>query len=203
MSRSGSISIVNVGYRSTNFWVVSSPSTRLLIDLGWPGTMGALEAELQRKDVPLQEIAYGVATHFHMDHAGAAQDLKNRGMRLIVTPEQVPFVDGMKDYMKPVDHYTEIVLHDNTIVTLADSRAFLSDLGIGGELVHTPGHSDDSVSVVLDTGEVFTGDLTHPMLMTEETMDTVMASWRRLRECGAKTVYAGHGPVRPMPDLEA
>lgn len=63
----------------------------------------------------------------------------------------------------------------------------------------TPGHSDDSIAVLLDSGEACTGDLTWPMLATEETMDQVMPSWECLRALGARTVYAGRGPVRPMP----
>ena len=58
-------------------------ASRLLVDLGWPGLFGALQAELRRKDIPLKEITHGFATHYHMDHAGAAQDLKNKGMRLL------------------------------------------------------------------------------------------------------------------------
>jgi ribonuclease/clavin/mitogillin len=85
------------------------------------------------------------------------------------------------------------------VVALADSRDLLASLGIHGEFVHTPGHSDDSVSVLLDGGEVFTGDLTHPMFMTDDTADVVTQSWRTLRERGATTVYPGHGPTRPMP----
>ncbi|MBL8961068.1 MAG: MBL fold metallo-hydrolase, partial [Gemmatimonadetes bacterium] len=73
--------IVNVGYRSTNFWVVSAGTSRLLVDLGWPGMVQPLLANLARMDIPLQEIRYGLATHYHIDHAGAAQDLKQRGMR--------------------------------------------------------------------------------------------------------------------------
>jgi glyoxylase-like metal-dependent hydrolase (beta-lactamase superfamily II) len=195
------VTIVNVGYRSTNYWVISSASARVLIDLGWPGMLSALEAELKRKDVPLHGISHGFATHFHMDHAGAAQDLKQRGMQLIVTPEQVPFIAAMKAHMKPSDRYTDITLHDNIVVPIAESRAFFATLGIAGELVYTPGHSDDSVSVLLDTGEAFTGDLTHPALMTETESDVVTASWRALRERGATMVYAGHGPLRPIPVL--
>jgi glyoxylase-like metal-dependent hydrolase (beta-lactamase superfamily II) len=154
---------------------------------------------LKRKDILLKEITHGFATHFHGDHAGAAQDIKNRGMRLIVTPEQVPFISTMKQWMKPVDNYTEITLDDNVIVPLAESRAFLGKFGFDGQLVHTPGHSDDSVSLLLDSGEVFTGDLTHPTFMTEDTADLVTKSWQTLRDLGATTVYAGHGPVRPIP----
>lgn len=189
---------MNVGYRSTNFWVVSAGRSRLLVDLGWPGMVGALEAELARKDIPLAEITHGLATHYHIDHAGAAQDLKNRGMRLIVTTEQAGAIPLMKQFVKPTDGYTEIALNDNAVIACAESRAFLARLGIAGEIVHTPGHSDDSVSLVLDTGEAFTGDLTHPGLATDDSAKTVARSWQRLRERGATTVYAGHGPVRPM-----
>ena len=188
--------IVNVGYRSTNFWVVSAGRSRLLVDLGWPGMFGTLAANLERMGVPLKEITHGLATHYHLDHAGAAQDLKNRGMRLIVTPEQEAYVTSMKNFVKEADGYTEITLHDNVHVSGAESRAFLTGLGLDGEIVPTPGHSDDSVSLVLDTGTCFTGDLTHPMFATDETAETVARSWQRLRELGAKTVHPGHGAIR-------
>src|SRR5450759_994411 len=192
-------SIVNVGYRSTNFWVVSAGRSRLLVDLGWAGMFSALAANLERMDIPLGEITHGVATHYHLDHAGAAQDLKNKGMRLIVTEEQVAAIPLMKQFVKESDHYTEISLHGNLVITCAEGRALLATIGLDGQLVHTPGHSDDSVSLLLDTGAVFTGDLTHPMLVTEETAEAVARSWQHLRDLGATTVYAGHGSVRPMP----
>ena len=195
-------SIVNVGYRSTNFWVVSAGRSRLLVDLGWPGMLSALASNLARMDIPLKEITHGVATHYHLDHAGAAQDLKNAGMRLIVTEEQVAHIDGMKDFVKPADHYTEISPDGNLVISCAGSGALLETIGIAGQLVHTPGHSDDSVSLLLDTGAVFTGDLTHPDFVTEESADVVLRSWQRLRDLGAKAVYAGHGAVRPMPGAE-
>jgi len=140
-------SIVNVGYRSTNFWVVSTGRSRFLVDLGWPGMFGALEAK----------------------------------------------------WMKPGMHYTEITPGDNTVIPLAEGRALLRTLGIDGEFVHTPGHSDDSVSLVLDDGAAFTGDLTWPTLAGEGEIAVVTRSWELLRSKGAKQVYAGHGPIRGMP----
>jgi ribonuclease/clavin/mitogillin len=192
------MTIVNVGYRSTNFWVISEGTSRLLVDLGWPGTAGALLANLGRKGIPLSEVRYGLATHFHMDHAGAAQDLKDRGMTLVVTPEQVSSIEPMRLVMKPEDRYTPIVTAGNLVVTIAGSRAFLASIGLAGQLIHTPGHSDDSVSLLLDSGDVFTGDLTAPWLATEETQDVVRDSWQRLKSAGARTVRPGHGGVRPL-----
>jgi endoribonuclease LACTB2 len=190
--------IVNVGYRSTNVWVLSAGRSRLMVDLGWPGTIATLLANLARADIPLREITHGVATHYHIDHAGLAQDLKQRGMRLLVASLQEPWIPRLADHIKPSDQFTPITLHDNTVFPVNESRALLATLGFAGEILHTPGHSQDSISLLLDSGEVFTGDLTHPMVITEDEAAVTNASWQLLRDRGATTVYGGHGPVRPI-----
>ena len=197
------VSIVNVGYRSTNYWVISAGRSRVLVDLGWPGTMGTLRANLGRADIPLGEIRFALATHYHIDHAGLAQDLKNAGVPLLVIDIQVPFIPLMKRHIKPQDHFTDIALEGNTIISIAESRALLDRIAIAGEILHTPGHSDDSVSLLLDDGAVFTGDLTDPRMVGAEHADVVRASWQRLKDGGASRVHAGHGPIRSFPPLDA
>jgi len=190
--------IVNAGYRSANYWVVSAANSRLLVDLGWPGTMGIMRANLDRMGIPLKEIRYALATHYHMDHAGLAQEFKRAGVPLLVLENQIRAIPLMKAYMKPVDHYVDITLDDNVNISFAQSRAVLAKIGIPGEILPTPGHSDDSVSLLLDEGSVFTGDLTHPALAGEDASPTVAASWQLLRDHGATRVYPGHGPIRSL-----
>lgn len=185
--------IVNVGYRSTNFWVVSAGANRLLVDLGWPGKAAALFANLERMGVPLREIRYSLATHYHIDHAGAAQDLKQRGVPLLVMQEQASAIPLMKQWTKPADHYTEITSTGNVVIPCAESRAFLSTIGIAGEILHTPGHSDDSVTLVLDMGCAFTGDLTLEAMVASEDPVVVAQSWQLLRDRKVTTIYPGHG----------
>lgn len=198
MSKTTSITIVNVGYRSTNFWVISAGTSRLLLDLGWPGTMGTMRANLERMGIPLKEIRFGLATHYHPDHGGLAQDLKQAGVPLLVLETQVRAIPLLKSWTKPADHFTDITMHDNVVISFAESRALLERIGIAGEILPTPGHSDDSVSLLLDDGSVFTGDLTHPSLAEEKDASTVAASWRLLEERGATRVYPGHGSMRSL-----
>ena len=193
------LTIVNVGYRSTNYWVISAGTSRLLVDLGWPGTLGRMQASLSRMDVPLKELRYGLATHYHIDHAGLAQELKLLGVPLLVLDVQTAAIPRMKTWTKPQDQYVDITLHDNVTIACAASRRLLAQMGIGGEILHTPGHSDDSVSLLLDDGSVFTGDLTRPGFVGPEDPAVVLASWRLLRARGARRVYPGHGPVYPLP----
>ncbi len=200
MTGSPTTTILNVGYRSTNIWVISRGPARLMVDLGWPGTLGKLLANLKRLDVPVQEIGYGLATHYHMDHAGLAQELKQAGMTLIVLETQVEAIPEMKQWMKPQDHYVEISLKGNLTIGFDESRGVLRTAGFDGQILPTPGHSDDSVTLLLDDGSAFTGDLTWPGMAPEGNLDVVAASWQTLRELGAQRIYPGHGPIRPLPN---
>ena len=194
--------IVNVGYRSTNYWVVSAGGPRLLVDLGWPGTLGSLRAQFTRMSVPIEEVRCGLATHYHMDHAGLGEELKGLGMRLWVLESQVDAIPLMKRHMKPQDQYTEITAAGNVVFGFAESRKRLAEIGLKGEIVPTPGHSDDSVSLILDDGSAFTGDLTPVMLAEPEHAETLAASWSRLRDLGMTAIYPGHGPVRRLSPAE-
>jgi ribonuclease/clavin/mitogillin len=200
---SSAVSIVNVGYRSTNYWVISAGRSRVLVDLGWPGTMGTMRANLGRADIPLSEIKWGLATHYHIDHAGLAQDFKNAGVPLLMLDVQVSLVNLMKRHIKPQDHFTDIAMQGNLVIPVSESRALLHRAGIAGDILHTPGHSEDSVSLLLDDGPAFTGDLTDPMMVGAEDPDVVRASWQLLKDRGATHIYAGHGPIRPLPTLDA
>lgn len=193
------MNIVNVGYDSTNYYVIGAGKNRLLVDVGWPGTMGKLQAMLKRKGIAMDEIRFLLATHYHPDHAGLAQEVKKAGVRLMVMEGQREFIPSLKQWMKPEMHYVDIDLRDNTEVTLGASRAFLAKLGINGEIAATPGHSDDSVTLILDSGDAFIGDLQGVNRADEKDVDTVRKSWEKIRGMGAKMIHPGHGPSLPVP----
>jgi endoribonuclease LACTB2 len=198
MNANTSTTITNIGYLSTNYWVVSAGRSRLLIDLGYPGTLGTMRSRLNQMDIPLAEIRYALATHYHIDHAGLAQELKLAGISLVVIDIQLPNIPQMKQFTKPRDQYVDISLDGNVIIAASESRDLLSKAGIPGEILSTPGHSEDSVSLLLDDGSVFTGDLTPEQYAWGETAELVKASWQLLREKGARVIYPGHGNIRAL-----
>jgi glyoxylase-like metal-dependent hydrolase (beta-lactamase superfamily II) len=196
MAESARTTIVNVGYRSTNYWVVSAGRSRLLVDIGWPGTMSTMKATLKRMAVPIREIRYALPTHYHIDHAGLAQEFKREGVLLLVLDVQVGAIRAMKTWTKPSDNYVDITSDGNVVIASEQSRRFLSEIGIMGEILQTPGHTEHCVSLLLNDGSVFTGDL--PPEVHAFDNPVALASWRLLREHGATRVYPGHGPVRLM-----
>lgn len=186
------MNIINVGYDSTNYYLIEAKTGKLLVDCGWPGTLPKLMAELKRKGVSFKEIKYLLVTHFHPDHAGLVQELKNQGIKFILLECQVNFIAQLTEHFKTKKFpYVEIKQNDSLILKLEDSRKFLASLGLDGEILHTPGHSDDSVTLILDEGYAFTGDL-HPAFMNIDDI-TTRASWDKIHQHKIKRIYPGHG----------
>ena len=191
------LNIVNVGYDSTNYYVIETAKAKLLIDVGWPGTLPKLLHALKRIGIPLSDITHLLVTHYHPDHAGLAQELKQKGIKLIVLENQAAAIPALKRYIKPEYNYVDITLNDNIHVHTTESRLFLRSLGIDGEIIITPGHSDDSITLILDTGAAFTGDLP-PVFIAEYLTPPVQSSWEQIRAHNVHVAYPGHGPVQEL-----
>ncbi|HJR81871.1 MAG TPA: MBL fold metallo-hydrolase [Anaerolineales bacterium] len=186
------MNIVNVGYDSTNYYIVEGKNEKLLVDCGWPGTLPKLMAELKRKGISIKEIQYLLVTHFHPDHAGLTQELKNQGIKLVLPDFQIEFIPPFAEFFKGKNlPYVPIVQNDNLVLKLEDSRTFLAGMGWNGEIIHTPGHSKDSVTLILDEGSAFTGDL-HPSFMNIDDA-TTRASWDKIHQHKITRIFPGHG----------
>lgn len=93
---------------------------------------------------------------------------------------------------------------------LVDDELPLADFGVRGRALHTPGHTSGSLSLLLDDGSAFVGDLCAriPLIggrsyvpFFGEDQEIVYASWRRLLAAGATRIYPDHGPAFPASAL--
>jgi endoribonuclease LACTB2 len=194
------MNIVNVGYDSTNYYLIETKNGKLLVDCGWPGTLPKFNAELKRKGISLKEIQWFLVTHFHPDHAGMVQELKNQGIKFILWECQVDHIPQLTELFKTKKYpYVEIRQNDSHILKIEESRKFLASIGLNGEILHTPGHSDDSVTLILDEGYAFTGDL-HPSFMNIDH-DVTQASWDKIHQHKITRIFPGHGPSSPSSNL--
>lgn len=181
-------------YSNTNTYLIEGSKGRLLFDTGWAGTFAAFCRAMGSLNIAVQSIDYLLISHFHPDHCGIAQQIADLGATIVVMDVQKDYVhsaDGIfakernRDF-KPVDD-TKI-----RYISVSDSRAFLKEPGIDGEILHTPGHSDDSISLWLDTGSLFVGDL-NPLYELEMHKGTLIEeSWNKLLALKPATIYYGH-----------
>ncbi len=181
-------------------YLVNCGGGKLLFDAGWPRSLPDLKAGMEADGLRLSAIRFVATSHAHPDHAGLMQKLKRYcGARLLVHEKQRNSLAELNRFFdrKPDPDYEPIRIEGTDIVVGSPNREALAALGVAGELLETPGHSDDSVSLVLDGGAVFTGDLTRPDMATEEQQLAVGASWQALLDRGAFWVFPGHGAPYP------
>src|SRR5512143_2740670 len=187
------MNIVNLGYRSTNYYALPIHDGRLLVDCGWYGLMGQFMAQFRRKGLDPAEVKYVLATHYHMDHAGLVNEFKRLGAKLILMDTQTPaLVRGEPAQPEKPPLLITTSSAGNVLLRFAESRPFLAALGLAGEIVSTPAHSADSVSLVLDDGSAFTGDLPPRSLISDDD-PALKASWAELDRRGVSRVYPAHG----------
>jgi glyoxylase-like metal-dependent hydrolase (beta-lactamase superfamily II) len=94
---------------------------------------------------------------------------------------------------------------------IGDEGLELKEFGIPGRILHTPGHTDGSLSILLDNGDAFVGCMTHngpPFRLRPnhpifaDNLDQLWGSWELLLGRGVKTIYPGHGKPFPVSEIQ-
>ena len=181
-------------YSNTNTYLIEGNSGMLLFDTGWAGTFQAFCRAMGALGIPVQEIRYILISHFHPDHMGIAQEIADQGAVIIAPEVQKPFIHGADKVFEKEKKSGFIPIRDEKVrfFSMAEGRSILAEIGIDGQILHTPGHSDDSISLCLDDGSVFVGDL-NPLYELELHKGTqIECSWNLLQGMHPKKVYYGH-----------
>ena len=185
------IQIIPVTIDSVNLYLLDTGAYRLLVDSGFPGSIPALGRALRPHDIKVRDIDHVLVTHFHIDHAGAVQQLKDEGIQFILPDMQQDHIAAM-EAMAAKWPYTTLRRDDNIVLTIDELRPFLTKNGIAAQAIPVAGHSPDSICLLLDSGDVFSGDMPRYGI-AEASGPEALASWHMLKEKGATTVYPGHG----------
>ena len=187
-------------YGNTKTFYIKGDNGGLLVDTDYAGTLPAFYRSLKQNGITVKDISFVLATHYHPDHMGLIGDLQKQGVKLLLIDVQKDHVrfsdcifqrDGLP--FSPVDETSAAV------ITCGESRAFLQSMGISGEIVGTPSHSEDSVTLILDEGDCFAGDL-EPYEYIEAYVDNpkLKADWDRLMSLHPKRVFFSHRPERTI-----
>lgn len=170
------------------------------MDTDLAGTLQAFYRALKQNGLGIKDIKYVVATHYHPDHAGLIGELQDKGVRLLLLDVQKDFIhfpDGI--FEKDGIPYTPPDLNKAEIISCGDGRRFLEDMGIFGEIIHTPSHSGDSITLILDNGDCFAGDL-EPFEFLEAYEDNAGLKSDRdlILSRSPKRIYYAHRPGREL-----
>ena len=188
-------------YGNTNTFYFPTETGGLLLDTDWAGTLPAFFRALKQSGLTLDAISHLLLTHCHGDHMGLAGELQRRGVTLLVTEEQLPHLHDPDPIFARDSRLAYVPADEKAaeVIPWADSRARLAALGIAGELIPTPSHSADSLSLVLDDGDCFVGDL-EPLsyLAAYEDNPALAADWQAILARHPRTVYHAHANAKTL-----
>ena len=214
ITKSG-ITIHRVVWGRCNCYLVSKEDRFLLIDAGRKKSWKRLDRGLHRLGVTKDSAISLVLTHCHFDHTeNAALFKKTYNAPIIVhTSEGDCLKKGDNPPIMGTGPVTKVLtgmmnrtpLHarlryDPADFDIAVDEAFdLKPLGFPGYVLHTPGHSPGSMSVVIDNDVAIVGDamfgVFRDSVFPPFGCDTglMVASWKKLLDTGCEIYLPAHG----------
>ena len=192
--------IVELKYSNTNTYLIRGSAGCILFDTGWAGTFPLFCKAIKEAGITIPEIRYILISHFHPDHMGIAEEIAECGPKIVVFDVQKSFIHAADSvFEKENNRYFKPIREENVMtVSMNDSRRLIKEIGLNGEVLATPGHSDDSISLYLDEGFLFVGDL-NPLYELELHKGTeIEKSWNMLLKHDPHTIYYGHAKTGIM-----
>lgn len=198
------MTVTKLKYSNTNTYLIEGTNGTILFDTGWAGTFPAFCKALGELHKSVQEIDYILISHYHPDHMGIAQEIASLGPVIVVVDVQKPFIHSADRIFEKEKHIGFMPIEDEKvrIITTKESRLFLQQIGLEGEIICTPGHSEDSISLWLDDGTLFVGDLNSLYELQMHQGTQIYDSWEKLLALKPKIIYYGHAKAAVQGDLD-
>lgn len=222
---------INLGI--TKVYLIKCSDGYLLIDTGYEADYEKFRKKLAETGIPINQIKYLLLTHYHDDHSGFANKLKyDFGIPLIVQKKSVPLLaqgdSGAEEEGYYITRrmrllfsvfelfhknfqYPPVHINNADIIVDGDDGQVLRKLGIAADILFTPGHSVDSMSVLCDDGVAFVGDAamnymkftgTHYRPIYYANLKQTYESIQKLISSKAKVIMPAHGNAFPVKKLQ-
>ena len=223
--------IINAGDRIMNNWIYESPSGYVMIDTGYPNKLKSVEKRMERHGLGWPDIRYVFLTHAHDDHAGFLNELlcKSPDIKVILNPDSMPFLlmgrnsfeggcstfgawlfcrcMGLWGKGKHLFPPLEERFGDRLLFIEPDTADVLEGM-LGGHIIFTPGHTNDSVSLKVGN-RIFCGDAamngypsSHRVTIWVEDTKQFGSSWDVLMKEDAEMLFPAHGKPFSVRELQ-
>ena len=206
------MSVHRIKVGETNCYLLRGPGGTILIDPGPPRSAEKVPAAAEEAGIGPQEISLILISHGHLDHYGAAPQVKAWcGAPVGAFRTEPAFSQERRNALPPAQTLrgglfrwaflllSPLARHEALDADLLlDDGADLSAYGVDARAVLIPGHSPGSLAVLTAERDAFVGDLfvnytlpSKPLYLSDQTLWE--ESCQRIRSFDPRTVYVGHG----------
>ena len=192
--------MIRLKYGNTNTFFIHGSNGGLLFDTDYAGTLPAFYKAVKQNRIAVKDIRYVLASHYHPDHMGLISELMRQGVKLLAADVQKIFIHGSDDlFARDKIAYSPIDETQAAVISCEESRDFLARMGIQGEIIRTPSHSEDSISLILDDEDCFVGDL-EPLEYLEGYQEnaSLKRDWEHILSFGPRRVFYAHIPEKRL-----
>jgi glyoxylase-like metal-dependent hydrolase (beta-lactamase superfamily II) len=214
MTAAPDIRVQPVRFNNVHGYLVTQDNNALLVDTGYDGMQDRVVHAMEKAGLSEHHLKLIILTHTHFDHAGGACELKKMtGAPIAVHRLEAEFLQRGRTPIPPGTRwkgkiiswvgrtfYRKIEKYPSVRPDiLVEDELLLTPYGINGKICHTPGHTQGSLSVVLDNGTAIVGDVMMGISLKEHfppfAMDKrgVIRSWERLLETSSRIFLPAHG----------
>ena len=197
-----------------NAYMVKGADGAILVDSGPKGSEDLILKTLDQLGLERKDLKLLVLTHAHYDHAGSAGIMRDlTGCRILVHRSEadrlrkgITSIPGGTRWKarilvtlgRPLTRF--IASYPGAEPDLVSEEEYdLRPHGIPGTIIHTPGHTRGSQVVILEKGELITGDtlfgipgkLHFPPFA--EDLKALLDSWRKIRALPVTRFFPAHG----------
>jgi glyoxylase-like metal-dependent hydrolase (beta-lactamase superfamily II) len=145
----------------SNVYLVINGKELTIIDTGTPGNAGKIVGYIRKMGFQPSDISTIVLTHYHIDHAGSARELKDlTNARVAVHEDDADYAAGKKALPEPKNVSGRGVSSFFKFSPVQVDIPLKDGSKIGKlTVVHTPGHTAGSISLLDEENRVlFVGD---------------------------------------------
>jgi hydroxyacylglutathione hydrolase len=210
-TKSGHIIIRILSGRS-NVFLLTNGERNILIDTSPNYLWKLLEKRLKKLNVT--NIDYLILTHTHADHAENSHRIKEKYKSLVfVHKSEAQYLTTGNNLMPGGTNLLTRVITNSLIKRLyskyryepcqydylVDSIFDLKDFGFKAYIIHTPGHSTGSMSVIVDNEVALVGDAMFGIFMRSvfppfaDNIKQMINSWGRLLDTNCSVFIPSHG----------
>jgi glyoxylase-like metal-dependent hydrolase (beta-lactamase superfamily II) len=211
-----------------NVYIVGEKNN-VLVDTGTKGSKKKILKAMSDLEIDPKGIELIILTHGHDDHVGGLDELvKITGAKVMVSKLEYDIMaNGLDDKIIPYNFMVKILMsigksRSKPVESKASRKLnFYGDIfvedtydlepwGISGEVIATPGHSQGSISVLIDGNGAIIGDNLMAFMpwskpkkpMLGYNLESIKSSMNRLIKLGAKRFYLSHGKDYDIMDIQ-